>query len=126
MSSGNRGYRKRPYYNKFNGGYNNNYYYGGYKKKYYKYKNYQNEEKDYVPSNENNENNIEKVTKSDEKGFTGAPDTWFSDEEFLKHYQVIQIWKIKKIIISTLIHHIIFMSKCLKIEKEQELIKMQF
>lgn len=44
MSSGNRGYRKRPYYNKFNGGYNNNYYYGGYKKKYYKYKNYQNEE----------------------------------------------------------------------------------
>lgn len=32
MSSGNRGYRKRPYYNKFNGGYNNNYYYGGYKK----------------------------------------------------------------------------------------------
>jgi protein arginine N-methyltransferase 1 len=84
MSSGNRGYRKRPYYNKFNGGYNNNYYYGGYKKKYYKYKNYQNEEKDYVPSNENNENNIEKVTKSDEKGFTGAPDTWFSDEEFFK------------------------------------------
>ena len=84
MSSGNRGYRKRPYYNKFNGGYNNNYYYGGYKKKYYKYKNYQNEERDYVPSNENNENNIEKVTKSDEKGFTGAPDTWFSDEEFFK------------------------------------------
>ena len=84
MSSGNRGYRKRPYYNKFNGGYNNNYYYGGYKKKYYKYKNYQNEERDYIPSNENNENNIEKVTKSDEKGFTGAPDTWFSDEEFFK------------------------------------------
>jgi protein arginine N-methyltransferase 1 len=84
MSSGNRGYRKRPYYNKFNGGYNNNYYYGGYKKKYYKYKNYQNDERDYVPSNENNENNIEKVTKSDEKGFTGAPDTWFSDEEFFK------------------------------------------
>ena len=84
MRSGNRGYRKRPYYNKFNGGYNNNYYYGGYKKKYYKYKNYQNEERDYIPSNENNENNIEKVTKSDEKGFTGAPDTWFSDEEFFK------------------------------------------
>ena len=87
MSSGNRGYRKRPYYNKFNGGYNNNYYYGGYKKKYNKYKNYQNyqnDERDYVPSNENNENNIEKVTKSDEKGFTGAPDTWFSDEEFFK------------------------------------------
>ena len=84
MSSGNRGYRKRPYYNKFNGGYNNNYYYGGYKKKYYKYKNYQNDERDYEPSNENNENNIEKVTKSDEKGFTGAPDTWFSDEEFFK------------------------------------------
>ena len=87
MSSGNRGYRKRPYYNKFNGGYNNNYYYGGYKKKYNKYKNYQNyqnDERDYAPSNENNENNIEKVTKSDEKGFTGAPDTWFSDEEFFK------------------------------------------
>jgi len=84
MSSGNRGYRKRPYYNKFNGGYNNNYYYGGYKKKYNKYKNYQNDEREYVPSNENNENNIEKVTKSDEKGFTGAPDTWFSDEEFFK------------------------------------------
>ena len=87
MSSGNRGYRKRPYYNKFNGGYNNNYYYGGYKKKYNKYKNYQNyqnDERDYEPSNENNENNIEKVTKSDEKGFTGAPDTWFSDEEFFK------------------------------------------
>ena len=84
MSSGNRGYRKRPYYNKFNGGYNNNYYYGGYKKKYYKYKNYQNDEREYTPSNENNENNIEKVTKSDEKGFTGAPDTWFSDEEFFK------------------------------------------
>ena len=84
MSSGNRGYRKRPYYNKFNGGYNNNYYYGGYKKKYNKYKNYQNDEGEYAPSNENNENNIEKVTKSDEKGFTGAPDTWFSDEEFFK------------------------------------------
>ena len=84
MSSGNRGYRKRPYYNKFNGGYNNNYYYGGYKKKYFKYKNYQNDEREYTPSNENNENNIEKVTKSDEKGFTGAPDTWFSDEEFFK------------------------------------------
>lgn len=84
MSSGNRGYRKRPYYNKFNGGYNNNYYYGGYKKKYNKYKNYQNDEREYAPSNENNENNIEKVTKSDEKGFTGAPDTWFSDEEFFK------------------------------------------
>ena len=84
MSSGNRGYRKRPYYNKFNGGYNNNYYYGGYKKKYNKYKNYQYDEREYVPSNETNENNIEKVTKSDEKGFTGAPDTWFSDEEFFK------------------------------------------
>ena len=84
MSSGNRGYRKRPYYNKFNGGYNNNYYYGGYKKKYNKYNNYQNDEREYIPSNENNENNIEKVTKSDEKGFTGAPDTWFSDEEFFK------------------------------------------
>ena len=84
MSSGNRGYRKRQYYNKFNGGYNNNYYYGGYKKKYNKYKNYQNDEGEYAPSNENNENNIEKVTKSDEKGFTGAPDTWFSDEEFFK------------------------------------------
>ena len=86
MSSGNRGYRKKPYYNKFNGGgyYNNNNYYGGYKKRYNKYRNYQNEEKEYTPSNENNENNIEKVTKSDEKGFTGAPDTWFSDEEFFK------------------------------------------
>ena len=47
-------------------------------------------------------------------------------KNFLKLYQVIQIWKIKKIIISSLIHHIIFMNKCLKIEKEQELIKMQF
>lgn len=87
MSSGNRGYRKRPYFNKFNGGYNNNNYYygGGYKKRYNKYKNYQNDERDYYqPSNENNENNIEKVTKSDEKGFTGSKDTWFSDEEFFK------------------------------------------
>ena len=87
---GNRGYNKKPYYNKFNnsgygGGYYKNNYYGGYKKPYYK-KNYDNDEKDdnYRPSNENNENNIIKVVKSDEKGFTGSPDTWFSDEEFFK------------------------------------------
>ena len=87
---GNRGYNKKPYYNKFNnsgygGGYYKNNYYGGYKKPYYK-KNYDNDEKDdnYRPSNENNENNIIKVVKSDEKGFTDSPDTWFSDEEFFK------------------------------------------
>ena len=86
---GNRGYNKKPYYNKFNnggygGGYYKNNYYSGYKKPYYK-KNYDNDEKDdYRPSNENNENNIIKVVKSDEKGFTGSPDTWFSDEEFFK------------------------------------------
>ena len=82
-------FRKKQYYNKFNQGggyyYNNNNYYGGYKKNYKKFKNYNNNEDDrqYI-SNEKNENNIEKVTKSDEKGFTGTPDTWFSDEEFFK------------------------------------------
>ena len=88
MRRGNRGYNKKPYYNKFNYGggyyYNDNNYYGGYKKPYYNRK-YNNEERDnYHQSNENNENNIEKVVKSDEKGFTGSPDTWFSDEEFFK------------------------------------------
>ena len=88
MRRGNSGYNKKPYYNKFNYGggyyYNNNNYYGGYKKPYYNRK-YNNEESDnYHQSNENNENNIEKVVKSDEKGFTGSPDTWFSDEEFFK------------------------------------------
>ena len=88
---GPRRYGKKPYYNKFNEGggnyYNNNYYggYGGYKKNYKKYKSYKDNEDDkYYPSNENNENNIEKVIKSDEKGFTGSPETWFSDEEFFK------------------------------------------
>jgi len=90
-SRGPRRYGKKPYYNKFNEGggnyYNNNYYsgYGGYKKNYKKYKNYKdNEDNKYYPSNENNENNIEKVIKSDEKGFTGSPESWFSDEEFFK------------------------------------------
>ena len=89
MRRGPRGYGKKQYYNKFNQGggyyYNNNNYYGGYKKNYKKFKNYNNNEDDrqYI-SNEKNENNIEKVTKSDEKGFTGTPDTWFSDEEFFK------------------------------------------
>ena len=84
---GNRGYNKKPYYNKFNnnGGYYKNNYYGGYNKKPYYNKKYYNEEKENsYPSNENNENNIEKVTPSNETGFTGSPDTWFSDEEFFK------------------------------------------
>ena len=88
MRRGPRGYGQKPYYNKFNdgGGYynKNNYYGGGYKKNYKKYKNYKDDNEDYYKSNENNENNIEKVTKSDEKGFTGSPETWFSDEEFFK------------------------------------------
>ena len=89
MNGGNRGYRKKQYYNKFNnngGYYKYNYYggYGGYKNNYKKYKNYDNNEYYNQPSNEDNENNIEKVTKSNEKGFTGNPDTWFSDEEFFK------------------------------------------
>ena len=87
MRRGPRGYGQKPYYNKFNDGggyYNKNYYYGGYKKNYKKYKNYKEENEEHYPSNENNENNIEKVTKSDEKGFTGAPENWFSDEEFFK------------------------------------------
>ena len=88
MRRGPRGYGQKPYYNKFNdgGGYynKNNYYGGGYKKNYKKYKNYKDDNEDYYKSNENNENNIEKVKKSDEKGFTGSPETWFSDEEFFK------------------------------------------
>jgi len=88
MRRGPRGYGQKPYYNKFNdgGGYynKNNYYGGGYKKNYKKYKNYKDDNEDYYKSNENNENNIEKVTNSDEKGFTGSPETWFSDEEFFK------------------------------------------
>ena len=84
---GNRGYNKKPYYNKFNYGdgyYYNNNNYGGYNKQYYK-KNYNKEERENNhESNENNENNIVKVQKTDEKGFTGSPDTWFSDEEFFK------------------------------------------
>ena len=86
MQRGYRGYKK-PYYNKFNYGYGGGYYknknYGGYKHHYNKNYNYEEKEK-YYPSNENNENNIQKVEKSDEKGFTGNPDTWFSDEEFFK------------------------------------------
>ena len=85
---GYRGYNKNNYYNKFNYGggyYKNNYYRGGYKKPYYNNKNYNRDDGDnYHQSNEHNENNIEKVQKSDEKGFTGAPETWFSDEEFFK------------------------------------------
>ena len=88
MRRGPRGYGQKPYYNKFNdgGGYynKNNYYGGGYKKNYKKYKNYKDDNEDYYKSNFNNENNIEKVIKSDEKGFTGSPETWFSDEEFFK------------------------------------------
>ncbi len=89
MRRGPRGYGKKPYYNKFNDGggyyYKNNNYYGGYKKGYKNYKKYEDrEEERYHKSNENNENNIEKVVKSDEKGFTGCPDNWFSDEEFFK------------------------------------------
>jgi len=85
MKRGNKFYGKKQYYNKFNnGGYYKKNYYGGYKDNYNKYKNYDNDDYYYQPSNENNENNIEKVTKSDEKGFTGSPDTWFSDEEFFK------------------------------------------
>ena len=95
MRRGPRGYGKKPYYNKFNDNsgyyYNNNYsggynnYYGGYKKNYKKYRNNKEDEDDHhYRSNEKNENNIEKVTKSDEQGFTGTPDKWFSDEEFFK------------------------------------------
>ena len=88
MRRGNRWHGKKPYYNKFNDGggyYNKNNYYGGYKKNYNKYKNYNDKDEDYrTPSNENNENNIDKVTKSNEPGFTGTPDNWFSDEEFFK------------------------------------------
>jgi protein arginine N-methyltransferase 1 len=89
MRKGPRGYWKKPYYNKFNDGggyyYKNNNNYGGYKKNYKKYKNYDDrDEEKYHQSNEKNENNIEKVVKSDEKGFTGNPDNWFSDEEFFK------------------------------------------
>ena len=84
---GYRRYNKKPYYNKYDNygnGYYKNYYKGGYNKSYYN-KKYNNDDRDdYYPSNEHNENNIEKVQKSDEKGFTGAPDTWFSDEEFFK------------------------------------------
>ena len=88
MRRGPHRYGQKPYYNKFNdgGGYynKNNYYGGGYKKNYKKYKNYKDDKEEYYPSNENNENNIEKVTKSDEKGFTGPSENWFSDEEFFK------------------------------------------
>ena len=88
MRRGPHRYGQKPYYNKFNdgGGYynKNNYYGGGYKKNYKKYKNYKDDNEDYYKSNFNNENNIEKVIKSDEKGFTGSPETWFSDEEFFK------------------------------------------
>ena len=88
MRRGPRGYGKKQYYNKFNQGggyYYNNNYYGGYQKNYKKFKNYNyNEDNRQYQSNEKNENNIEKVTKSDEQGFTGTPDSWFSDEEFFK------------------------------------------
>ena len=88
MRMGPRGYGKKQYYNKFNQGggyYYNNNYYGGYQKNYKKFKNYNyNEDNRQYQSNEKNENNIEKVTKSDEQGFTGTPDSWFSDEEFFK------------------------------------------
>ena len=89
MRRGPRGYNKKPYYNKFNEGggyYKNNYYYGGYKKNYNKYRKYKNNEEDeqHYPSYEKNENNIEKVEKSTEPGFVGAPENWFSDEEFFK------------------------------------------
>ena len=89
MRRGPRGYNKMPYYNKFNEGggyYKNNYYYGGYKKNYNKYRKYKNNEEDeqHYPSYEKNENNIEKVEKSTEPGFVGAPENWFSDEEFFK------------------------------------------
>ena len=88
MKRGYSGYGKKQYYNKFNNGgdyYHKKNYYGGYKKNYNKYNNYNDEDEDYFsPSNEFNEDNIEKVTKSDEPGFTGTPDTWFSDEEFFK------------------------------------------
>ena len=88
MKRGYSGYGKKQYYNKFNNGgdyYHKKNYYGGYKKNYNKYNNYNDEDEDYFsPSNEFNEDNIEKVEKSDEPGFTGTPDTWFSDEEFFK------------------------------------------
>ena len=88
MKRGYSGYGKKKYYNKFNNGgdyYYKKNYYGGYKKNYNKYNNYNDQDEDYFsPSNEYNEDNIEKVTKSDEPGFTGTPDTWFSDEEFFK------------------------------------------
>ena len=87
MRKGPRGYGNKSYYNKFNygGGYNNkNNYYGGYKKNYNKNRKHYDNDEEYVKTNEKNENNIEKVTKSEEVGFTGKPDNWFSDEEFFK------------------------------------------
>jgi hypothetical protein len=56
-------------YQKYNNNYNNNYY-GGKKNNYNKSKN-----DVYVKKSD-------KIEKTDEEGFLGAPSTWFNDEEF--------------------------------------------
>ena len=86
MRKGNFGYQHNYYYNKFNnnGGFYKYNRYRGKKKKYQNYNNQPKNDEDYYPSLENDSNNIEKVEPSTEQGFTGNPDTWFSDEEFFK------------------------------------------
>jgi len=86
MKRGNNGYQQNKYYNKFNnyGGYYKRGRYRGYKKKYQNYQNYKKDEEENYPSLENDSHNIEKVETSTEQGFTGNPETWFSDEEFFK------------------------------------------
>ena len=94
MQRANRGNNKH-YYNKFD-----YWHYGGYKYSFNKKYIYDEKEKDFY-SNENNVNNIENVQKSDEKGFTGNPDTWFNDGECFKS----KTFKLRNDIIRTSCYH---------------------
>ena len=75
---------------------------GGYYKKrggYYKnyYNKYSNNNRNYRPQQRDVfVKRIDKVTKSDENGFTGNPSTWFSDEEFFKKMQGTSDYEHKK------------------------------
>ena len=75
---------------------------GGYYKKrggYYKnyYNKYNNNNRNYRPQQRDVfVKRIDKVTKSDENGFTGNPSTWFSDEEFFKKMQGTSDYEHKK------------------------------
>ena len=75
---------------------------GGYYKKrggYYKnyYNKYNNNNRNYRPQQKDVfVKRIDKVTKSDENGFTGNPSTWFSDEEFFKKMQGTSDYEHKK------------------------------